>query len=290
MGCASWRVRHRYREYSALAPAGGAISGGPKTRPTFTSVEPWGLNEVGVTDGTMVTLWKAGPNGASYAVTSGAESQHLGADIALVHRRTNRILLYQAKLARLERGVFRLKSVAPAAQVRRLRRRSVVLSGVQYAVTSRFALYQIDDAPFLQHCFLEPLRCWRPWSWESVIVPRPQIGRDYYKDVLRHGPCSPSGILAAPVVGREAVTSIRGSLTWPWEFDAHEWLGGSSRLDSSEWPSDAATADEQNPTPEFRAYEPQGGRAAADGIADDAVALADQLRLPARWMLNVVSI
>lgn len=253
-------------------------------------MQPWGLNEVGVTDSAVATLWKAGPNGASYAVTSGAESRHLGADIALVHRRTHGILLYQAKLARLERGVFRLKSVAPVTQVRRLRRRSVVLSGVEYAVTSRFALYQIDHAPFLRHCCLDPFWRWCPWIWESEIVPEPQIGQEYYEAVLEHGPCSPSGILAAPVVGSQAVSSIRESPTWPWEFDAYEWLGGSSRLDSSGWTSDEPATDEQNPTPQFAAYEPQDGRASADGIADEAVALAEQLRLPARWILNVVSI
>src|SRR5258708_26375632 len=89
MGCASWRSHHRLREHAALAPLGGAIQGSKS--PKLAHTEVLGLNEVGVTDLVMATIWRFGPQAAAYAVSPGAEANHLGADIAILHQRTSRI-------------------------------------------------------------------------------------------------------------------------------------------------------------------------------------------------------
>src|SRR6266851_274931 len=91
MGCASWRSHNRLREHAALAPLSGVIRGSASLR--LGSAAVLGLNEVGVTDLVMATIWRFGPSAVAYGVSPGAEANHLGADIAIVHTATSRILL-----------------------------------------------------------------------------------------------------------------------------------------------------------------------------------------------------
>ena len=297
MGCASWRAHHRLREYAELAPAGGIIRGGPTLQPITQRVAPLGLNEVGVTDSVMATLWRFGPNAAAYAVSPGAESNHLGADIAIVHSGTRRVLLYQAKLAWFDGAMFRLKSDAPAAQVSMLARTSVVLDGVDFAVTGRLAVYQADSTPFLGSC--EPFFWFDEWERHFRRGPRrrdfarrPEVGRRYYEGVLRDG-CSPSGVLAAPISGDSIVSAVEPSKCWPWEFDTYEWLRGSSPLDTLDEGDSEAAASAPNLTervPSFEPYEPAAREQPEVDSQQTAIQLATQLNLPAGRLLNVIQL
>jgi hypothetical protein len=293
MGCASWRAHDRVREYIDLAPAGGLIRGGPRNGPSTTQPSALGLNEVGVTDSVLTTLWHFGPRAASFAVSAGAEANHLGADIAIVHSSTKRVLLYQAKLARLDtvRHQYEMKSKVPIGQARLLRRKSVTLGGVRHRMTGRLALYQADSTPFISHCHhrfgMHP-----PW-WPmgpalSSFVPDPTVGRDYYRHVLAGCGCSSSGVLAAPVASSPTISTIPDSQTWPWEFDTYEWLHGSSRLDRG----DDLAVDNQWSTlesPVFEEYRPASGPE-IDGAEDLANELALRLRMTTTQMLYVILI
>jgi hypothetical protein len=252
-----------------------------------------GLNEVGVTDSVMTTLWRFGPNAAAFAVSSGAEANHLGADIAIVHSATTRVLVYQAKLASLVNGRFTLKSKVTVSQARMLLRRSVTLGGLRHEVTGRLALYQADSTPFIDHCrcrlgFGWPYR----WPWDSLqpgFVHDAEVGLDYYREVLSRCRCSPSGVLAAPVVSAAAIESVAESQTWPWEFDTYGWLRRSSPLDP-EAGSASRHVDQEGTNlepPDFDDYRPAPGQP-FDGAAELARELADRLRLPMSHRLYVV--
>jgi hypothetical protein len=297
MGCASWRAHHRLREYAELAPAGGIIRGGPTSQPITQRVAPLGLNEVGVTDSVMATLWRFGPNAAAYAVSPGAESNHLGADIAIVHSGTRRVLLYQAKLAWFDGAIFRLKSDAPAAQVSMLARTSVVLDGVDFAVTGRLAAYQADVTPFLGRgepffWFEEWERHFRRGPLRRDFARRPEVGRRYYEEVLRDG-CSPSGVLAAPISGDSIVSAVERSKCWPWEFDTYEWLRGSSPLDASDAGDGEAAAPAPNlreRVPNFEPYEAAPREQPESDPLQTVLQLAVQLGLPTGRSLSLIQL
>lgn len=292
MGCASWRTRHRLLEYAAVAPAGAVIRGGPSSGPTVQANRGLGLNEVGVTDSVMTTLWHFGPASAAYAVSSGAESNHLGADIAIVHSSTNRILLYQAKLAQLDGASFKLKSNATSDQVALLSQASVTLGGTTYGVTGRLALYQADVSPFLDRC--DPdlwFHWWRPrrWhpGWPSQPFERlPEAGRRYYEEILRYG-CSPSGVVAAAATGAAPISSVSISSTWPWEFDTHTWLNGGSPVVGGSGHGGEDHGPQLDQAPEFGDYQPSPGESPA-GAGVFADQLASQLNLPATRQLFLI--
>lgn len=172
MGCASWRSHFRLGEHAALAPVAGVIRGGAS--PRIESADVLDLNEVGITDAVLAAIWRFGPRAAAYAISVRAEARHLGADIAIVHQRASRILLYQAKLARHDNGVFRLKSPVTSGQLALLtRRRPIEIQGSKYQMTGRLALYQQDltlhlgdcPPPYMPGMWLEP------WLSESGSLP-----------------------------------------------------------------------------------------------------------------------
>ena len=299
LGCASWRSRHRLSEHAALAPAGGTIQGKRSLALEHTKV--LGLNEVGVTDLVMATIWRCGPNGAAFAISAAAEANHLGADIAFLHRRTSRILLYQAKLACLDNGVLALKSLVTKSQVDLLRRRSVKLKGTEYQVTGRLALYQTDLTTFIDRCpcSLHFDFWWREqWleqrlglpSMGSAIAREPGLGRNYYEEILRYG-CSPSGVLATGIgAGSNPIKSIVPSETWPWEFDIHEWLRGASPLDGAGGGTDKDRSLDER-VPEFQDYVSRGADSlSSEEVLEVADELANQLGLPADRRLYVVAL
>jgi hypothetical protein len=293
MGCASWRAHYRVREYIDLAPSGGVIRGGPTNAPSMARPDALGLNEVGVTDSVMTALWRFGPNAAAFAVSSGAESNHLGADIAIVHSGSTRVLVYQAKLASLVNDQFTLKSKVTVSQARMLRRKSVTLGGLRHGMTGRLALYHADSTPFIDHCHHRFGFDWRyRWPWESMhpgFVHDAEVGRDYYREVLSSCRCSPSGVLAAPVIATAAIESVSESATWPWEFDTYEWLRRSSPLDSNPG-SDHRSIDREGTIrepPDFDGYRAAPGQP-LDDPAELARELASRLRLPLSHRLFVV--
>jgi hypothetical protein len=295
MGCASWRVHYRVREYRDLAPSGSVIHGGPANSPWTKPPNAFGLNEVGVTDSVMMSLWRFGPKAATFAVSQGAEANHLGADIAIMHSTSRRLLLYQAKLAKLNKDRFRLKSPVTASQANLLLQKSVTLNGIQYAVTGRLALYQVDITPYIYRCiyrFVFAWPYWWPWvSSHRKFVPNAQVGRDYYVDMLVGCRCSPSGVLAAPATGPAPIDSVPESQTWPWEFFTYGWLHRTSPLDTGP-DSNGRPIDQEGTNgepPAFEAYRSDEGQT-QEGATALVRELADQLRLPENHSLYLVVI
>ena len=252
----------------------------------FDGVTALSLNEVGVTDEVMDTLWQCGPTAASYAVTAGAETHHVGADIAILRPSTTKLIHYQAKLGWLDGSNFVLKAPVSRAQVEKLNRRTVPIQGVTYTVTGRIAVYQANERPFLREaCPMCAMRHfpWRlaPWArWDSG--PDPTIGSVYYEEVLAACRCSPSGIVAAPVPPRgSSVTAIQRNTTWPWEFDFHEWVHARSPLDVGGELSDDS--------PEFEHYRPVAGESLSQAQVNEIAAeLAFRLHLPASQRLHLI--
>lgn len=296
MGCASWRARFHVKEYADLASHGNIIRVVRRNLVTPTP-DPDGLNEVGVTDAVMATLWRFGPANAAYAVSSRAEANHLGADIAIVDPRPNgkkRVLLYQAKLAQYVNGQIELKDRVKASQIRRLTKSSVEINNTRFTVTGRLALYQADHAPFRDRC-RHPEPWWhverlmlRRFRRHDPIRPEPEVGRRYYEEVLRCCGCSPRGVLAARVTGTSEIECVPRAGTWPWEFDLYGWLRGTSPLDTS--PSSAGLDGEDRPEgepPLFEPYTPGAGEARGDA-GEIAEQLAAQLRLPKSTQLYVI--
>jgi hypothetical protein len=290
MGCASWRSHQRLREHAALAPLGGTIRVGADPVRGTTSV--LGLNEVGVTDLVMATIWRFGPRAAAYAVSPTAEANHLGADIAIIHPGTSRLLLYQAKLAHLQGDTSLLKSAVSISQMRLLNRRRVTLDGSVYRISGRRALYQADRTPFLHRCpnvrLLDRPEWWHGLRDSEQVQPAPEMGRRYYQEILVGCGCSPSGILASSVPRlRTPLSSIPATATWPWEFDTHEWLRGASPLDGlGDWSE--RQADTQVGPPGFEPYHPTPGDTSPEVASRMATQLAQQLRLPESHRMYVV--
>jgi hypothetical protein len=155
MGCASLLTRLRIQEYSYAAKRGLQVGGGGrKTNKTAPVIQPimdpcLGLNEVGLTDTIMATIWRLGPLGASYAVTSNVENLHLASDIAIIHRSAKRILLYQSKVACLKGTDFKLKSPvtqAQASELTSLASKMIKIGPDEFSVSTRLALYQVGTA------------------------------------------------------------------------------------------------------------------------------------------------
>jgi hypothetical protein len=303
MGCASWRAHSQLREHAVLTPVARVIRGRTPLRVTNAGVVD--LNEVGLTDTVLAAIWRFGPNAAAYAVSSQAEHNHLGADIAIVRWSTLRILLYQAKIAWHDGGAFRLKSPVTKAQLDLLKRRSVAIRGVRFQITSRLALYQQDLTEHLEGYPPAPMPgCWwRYWlsgpgpfppgdggEWEAA----PEVGRDYYQTMLQHRGCSPSGVLAALIPGRnELVTSVAVADTWPWEFDAQQWLRHPGPYGSPQQP--AADSGFGGAAPSFEEYfqEEYEGQTRAPlanvtSAATVASELVERLRLPASTRIYVI--
>jgi hypothetical protein len=241
MGCASWRSHCQLRERAELPNIPRAIRG--RASLAFGRVGALDLNEVGVTDTALAAIWRFGPIGAAYAVSSHAEAQQLGADIAIVRAGARRILLYQAKLAEAKDGLFSLKSAVTRKQLGLLRRvRVVEIQGKEFQLTARLALYQQDVTSYLSSCppgLISTLSS-TPWLCgpgplpPGAWLPIPEIGRDYYRKMLVGHGWSPGGILAAHVPAKgKAIKSVPVANTWPWEFDTYRWLlsGGPREAD-----------------------------------------------------------
>jgi hypothetical protein len=295
MGWASWRSHYRLREHAALAPVGGTIRAG--AGPIRGSTSVLGLNEVGVTDLVMATIWRFGPRAAAYAVSPTAEANHLGADIAIIHPATTRLLLYQAKLAHLQSETYILKSPVTVSQMRLLNRRYVTLDGDRYRISGRLALYQADSTQFIHRCpnsrlFGGPE--WWEWRWRhglrdsALEQPIPEMGRHYYEEILAGCGCSPSGILASPVMRlRTPLPSIPSATTWPWEFDTYEWLRGASPLEGLGDRTEGQV-DPLDRAPEFEPYRPTSADVSSEAASRIALQLAQQLRLPSNHHVYVV--
>jgi hypothetical protein len=305
MGCASWRSHYGLREYATLAEVARTIRG--DTSPHIASVAVNGLNEVGITDTALAAIWRFGPRAAAYAISSHAEARHLGADVAIAHLPTLRILLYQAKLASHLDGSFVMKSPVTRQQLGLLRRRRPIeIEGTWYQLTGRLALYQQDLTPFLGHYPppFWPDLWWEPWQGGPGPVHRPdhpgeewghapEIGRRYYERILVPDRGSPSGILAAVIPnGNDRVTSVAEASTWPWEFDTYQWLRQLGPSNGNGGPQAAASySGFGGAAPAFEPYLPTVPTPQAQNqAAGIARGLAERLRLPASVQLHVIAL
>jgi hypothetical protein len=298
MGCASWRSRHRLLEHAALAPPRGTLYGGKRICSGLT--DALGLNEVGVTDLVLAAIWRFGPEELAYGVSSRAESDQLGADIAILHQAELRILLYQAKLATYDGGVFKLKSRVTDSQIKLLAKRAVRIDGAKYSVTGRLALYQTGMTPFIRSCppYRMPIAWWgsRWGEWEPTPETKarePQIGRRYYQDFLFTHRCSPSGIVATPIPSTsEEAKRIAASSAWPWEFETYEWCQGIDTLSEREKNIDRQLFSET--VPDFEEYiqtdQVNPEAPTPQRASDMAVQLHQQFRLPANHRLYLIII
>jgi hypothetical protein len=116
--------------------------------------------------------------------------------------------------------------------------------------------------------------------------------------MLASGAYSPSGVLAAVVpAGTEKVTSVATASTWPWEFDAYQWL----RRTPAHGHSDEADVDTQfgGAAPEFDEYLPTvsepfsltpitGINRRVPTAGDIARAIAGRSQLPVSTRLYVI--
>lgn len=272
MGLASWRAHCWYSEYTKAQQSAKIITGGPVSPPTIGRPESWGLNEVGVTDAVMTTMWKLGPANVSFAVSSGAESNHFGADIAILDRTGGRLVVYQAKLARLEQKRLRLKSNVEQEHLklllcpRNITLESMPESKKKFSIISRLALYQIDCKHYLTSS--QSTVRWNmwgePWFVEELgyetswrMLPPQERLRTYYNDYVRRG-LSSGGVLAARVdaslIDKESqnIKWVDIPKTWPWEFDLYGLLNGGSDLDGSSL--DGIENDEPAPPPDLEKW------------------------------------
>lgn len=194
LGLASWRAHLSLAEYAGAAP-GGMVFAGAKSAQVQTP-KALGLNEVGVTDSVIATMWRCAPVSTAASTTGPAEKHHFGADLAIVDLNGNRLLLYQAKLGSLSpSGDLVLKSQVPSGQVKLLRRKSVIVGGNRFSITGRLAIYQVDYTPHLHL----PAGFSLP---ASVLIPfgaGPADAVQYFQNVLGPHSISPSGVLAAAI-------------------------------------------------------------------------------------------
>lgn len=208
-------------DYASAAPLGVTFAGSKQVTVTTPSV--LGLNEVGVTDAVMATMWRCGPLRSAASTTGPAEKHHFGSDIAIVDRPQRRLILYQAKLGSLDsRGNFDLKSPVSANQVRLLQQAEVSVAGTTFAVTGRLAIYQTDHLPYTYGHGIVP---WPGllWPWQKG----PSDAIQYFDTFLGPHSFSPCGVMAAAVsAGNSSIRSVPAKATWPWEFDTYHWVHG----------------------------------------------------------------
>jgi hypothetical protein len=237
MGIASWRARATLSEYAQAVDIpgsslnksqGGVVTGRP---------EHWSLNEVGVSDAVMASLWRHAPEGMTYVVSSQAESQFLGGDLAIVDG-TLAIRVYQAKLVKdVDRSTneYVLKSPLTHAHSFHLNTGTFDWDGQLHQKTGYLALYQraLPVAPGAR----EPRRS-RWWLEAATSVGAPHLGGVYYWDMMAGGRGKPPrmasarGIMAAPVPplpAQENVDRVEVLGSWPWEYGvANVWSGPAS--------------------------------------------------------------
>jgi hypothetical protein len=315
MGCASLLARLRVVQFEHAALAGTQFArGGTKnkrTNPLIRAVNgPRGLNEVGVTDGVMAALWRFGPIAASYAVTANVENLHLASDIAIIHRATTRILLYQAKVASFDGANFKLKSSVTAKQVSdltALESKKLNIGKVAFDVSTRLALYQAGEGSFgsmstspifgvsarlalaiagvSPHDIAESARGsgmpWPSFQFDHTVA------RDYYEECLQGTPQSPCGVLAAPILGQPVSSRKNPTVTYakidkvvasavrPWEFDFKQW----TQLSNSQQQSATTRATDLGSF-EFEPYEDDGIDPATDEFVQEVRSVMKRPRGP----------
>lgn len=230
--------------YGDAVPAGKVVREDDKEA-VFKPARKSEIHEVGVTDLAMMTLWKHGPDKMCHSVSSTAESNHLGADIAIVDTRParKRILLYQAKVVKnvdRTRNTLTMKGAIEPNHRKIFKKSTVEIDGEEYPFRALLALYQTDLTQYRLHQGRDPffsIDGWEFGCWDHTCRPMfgplpPELDRRlpkdmspaacYYHHFLYGRGCSPGGILAACIP--DSGTVINAAETFPWEFETYAWL------------------------------------------------------------------
>jgi hypothetical protein len=237
MGIASWRARVLLREFAqAAAVPGGAL------RIKAGNVQashpgPSDLNEVGVTDAVSAALWRHAPEGATYVVTSAAETLVFGGDLAIVHG-DRHLRIYQAKLVTdtdPKTGEYVLKSPLTQAHATLLNTGTFTWRQQTWRKTGYLALYQ-TCLSIVQGTWHIRRSTW--WAQAAASFQAPHLGGVYYWDMMAASRgktarmASARGIMAAPVPPSAATGSLYRvpiADSWPWEYGvANVWSGPAS--------------------------------------------------------------
>ncbi|QIG44168.1 hypothetical protein G5V58_16555 [Nocardioides anomalus] len=226
MGIASWKVRMTLREYATSARRTDVMIAKAAGLAVTSHFEPWSISEVGISDAAMAALWRHGPDGGAYAITSKAEAYLLGGDLAIVDR-SKKLRIYQAKVVqRIDRTTneYVLKSGLTAAHSYLLNTTPFTWDGQQRQKEGYLALYQTGLPPV--HGKRVPRRSnW--WARTAGSWNSPALGAVYFWDMMAAASgasarmASARGIMAAPVPPLPApaeVTRLPVAKSWPWEY------------------------------------------------------------------------
>ncbi|NPD06522.1 hypothetical protein HN031_17745 [Nocardioides sp. zg-1308] len=243
MGIASWKTRATLKEYALASDAAGRILEKKGAGVATAVPSRWSVNEVGVTDGSMTSLWRHAQVGSTYAITSQAESQVLGGDLAIVDG-ADSLRIYQAKLVeRVDTATneYVLKSPLTHAHTFLLHTGTFDWDGRTFKKRGFLALYQ-QDLGLIPGTRTPTRSVW--WAATATSVNAPPLGAVYYWDMMGGTQRNPArmasarGIMAAPIPPLPAPKKVdRVPLldSWPWEFFvANVWTGPSAGGDSDD--------------------------------------------------------
>ncbi|GAB3862711.1 hypothetical protein GCM10028801_28760 [Nocardioides maradonensis] len=217
------------REYTLASAGTGRFLHKAGKGVTSKAAAAASINEVGLTDVAMASLWTHAEAGTTYAVTSKAEANVLGGDLAVLDG-AGTLRIYQAKLVKdldAVSGEYVLKSALAVAHTLLLNSGTFNWDGRRFHMNGYLALYQQHLG--VVHGTRKPHRSvW--WTATANSVNAPALGARYYWDMMRPTPmASARGIMAAPVPPLPASTAVdRVPIhnSWPWEYSiANTWTG-----------------------------------------------------------------
>ncbi len=236
MGIASWRARSALRSYAYATTRPATVLKKVGAGATTVTASSTALNEVGVTDAVMSTLWCHSPQDATYAITSQAEATVLGGDLAIVDA-SNVIHVYQSKIVEsidAATDEYVLKSAVTHAQASLLNGGLFSWNGRVHSFRGYLALYQrqLRVVPGT----VSPSRSqW--WKDAAKSEAPPRLGAVYYWDMMSGSGGNPDrmasgrGIMAAPIPVVDPTKATGSSRvpvasSWPWEYGiANAWRG-----------------------------------------------------------------
>ena len=221
------------REYTLASARTGRFLHKAGKGVTAKAAAPASINEVGLTDVAMASLWTHAEAGTTYAVTSKAEANVLGGDLAILDG-AGTLRIYQAKVVEdldLASGEYVLKSSLTVAHTILLNSGTFEWDGRTFPMSGNLALYQQHLR--VVHGTRKPHRSvW--WAATANSVNAPALGARYYWDMMRPTPmASARGIMAAPVPplpASNAVDRVSIHSSWPWEYSiANTWAGPAAK-------------------------------------------------------------
>lgn len=263
LGLASWRARAHLEDYAdtsvrALRLTTKGTVKSANLRPVVAGAQRRpAVSELGVTDAVLATIWRFAPQGITHEVSPLAERYFTGSDIAFVDGDTRRILLYQAKVARLSGLALRLKSEVTVHQRTLLTsKRPLMIAGHNYSLTGRLAMYQTEYGANW-YGTRRSFPAWRSVALAGLgglpaadLVER-GASQDYYALVMAGEDASPCGVMAGSLpLGSGALSSVDVRNSWPWEYDVYKWCTAQPS------PLDDRRRNAESISPDVEAFEP----------------------------------